>query len=489
MSQLPSRRAALRAVATTAGAVVIGFDPAGRNWAVAAPGAERGDALVGLPPLDGSLLTDDASLTAAADDFGHVVHRRPVAVLRPGSVDDVVAMVRFCNRHGLKVAPRGQGHGTNGQAQADGGLVIETAPLAGIGPVGPHSRTVTVGAGAKWSDLTKATLAHGLTPPVFTDYLELSIGGTLSVGGLGGQSHHHGAQADNVTELRVVTGAGELVRCSPTRHPDLFDAVLAGLGQCAVIVSATVRLHKAPTTVRHYLLPYGDLETFLADQRLLATDGRFGYVEGQVVPDANGAFNGYVLEAVSYDAHPDDAVLLAGLRHDPAGVQAENLDYYAFLDRLAASVEALKAAGLWAWAHPWLNLLIPGARAAAVAGDILGALTPADLGPGVVLLYPLLRERLHRPLLRMPDDPVPYLLAVLRTTPPEDTATVDRLLAANRAAYETTRAAGGTQYPVGSVPFGRADWRAHFGPAWPALAEAKRRFDPRDVLVPGQGIF
>ncbi|WP_431961876.1 FAD-binding protein [Actinacidiphila sp. bgisy160] len=490
MSRLPSRRTMLRAVATAGGAVVVGFDPAGRSWAVAATGTDRADgALVGLPRLDGTLLTDGASIGAAADDFGHIVHHRPVAVLRPGSVDDVVAMVRFCNRHGLKVAPRGQGHGTFGQAQADGGLVVETTPLARIGPVGPHSRTVTVGAGAKWSDVTRATLAHGLTPPVFTDYLELSVGGTLSVGGLGGQSHHHGAQVDNVTELQVVTGAGELVRCSPARHRDLFEAVLAGLGQCAVIVSATLRLVQAPATVRHYLLPYHDLGTFLGDQRLLVTDGRFGYVEGQVLPDANGAFRGYVLEAVSYDASPDDAELLAGLHHDTAGVQTENLGYFDFLDRLAASVAALKAAGLWDFAHPWLNLLIPGDKAAAVAGGILDALTPEDLGPGVVLLYPLLRERLHRPLLRAGRDPVPYLLAVLRTTPPQDSATVGRLLAANRAAFEATRAAGGTQYPVGSIPFSRADWRDHFGSAWPALAAARRRYDPRGILVPGQGIF
>ncbi|WP_329184493.1 FAD-binding protein [Actinacidiphila glaucinigra] len=490
MSRLPSRRAMLRTAATAAGAAVVGFDPIGRSWAAAGTAADRADdALVGLPHLDGTLLTDDASLGAAADDFGHIVHRRPAAVLRPGSVDDVVAMVRFCNRHKLKAAPRGQGHGTSGQAQVDGGLVVETTPLAHIGPVGPRSRTVTVGAGAKWSDVTRATLAHGLTPPVFTDYLELSVGGTLSVGGLGGQSHHHGAQVDNVTELQVVTGAGELVRCSPSRHRDLFEAVLAGLGQCAVIVSATLRLVKAPTTVRHYLLPYHDLGTFLADQRLLVTDGRFGYVEGQVVPDANGAFRGYVLEAVSYDAAPDDAALLAGLRHDAEGVQTEDLGYFDFLDRLAPSVAALKAAGLWDFAHPWLNLLIPGEKAAAVAGGILDALTPADLGPGVVLLYPLLREHLHRPLLRAGQDPVPYLLAVLRTTPPQDTATVDRLLAANRTAFEAARAAGGTQYPVGSVPFGRADWRVHFGSAWPALAAARRRYDPRGILVPGQAIF
>ncbi|GHD41940.1 hypothetical protein GCM10010335_44250 [Streptomyces galbus] len=112
------------------------------------------------------------------------MHRRPLAVLRPGSVRDVAAMVRFCARHRTPVAARGQGHAPSGQAQVRGGLVVETAPLAAIGALGPDSATVTVGAGAKWSDVARGTLAHSLTPPVFTDYLELSVGGTLSVGGI-----------------------------------------------------------------------------------------------------------------------------------------------------------------------------------------------------------------------------------------------------------------------------------------------------------------
>ncbi|MFG1664335.1 FAD-binding protein [Streptomyces sp. Y7] len=490
MSHTPSRRTLLRGLTVT-GAAVIGFAPATRTWATTT--TADGPELVGIPPLDGTLSTDEASLAAASDDFGHIVHHRPVAVLRPGSVRDVVTMVRFCNAHRLPVAPRGQGHATQGQAQVSGGLVIETAPLTRIGPLGPHSTTVTVGAGIRWSELAKATLAHGLTPPVFTDYLELSVGGTLSVGGIGGQTHRQGAQVDNVTELQVVTGAGEFVRCSASRRPDLFHAVLAGLGQCAVIVAATVRLVRAPRTVRHYLLPYDDLETFLEDQRALVREGRFDYVEGQISADPGGEFRVHTLEAVAYGPPagpaPDDTVLLRGLRHDPSGVQIADLSYYDFLDRLAPSVAALKEAGLWDWAHPWLNLLLPGRPTGALVSRMLDDLTPADLGPGVVLVYPIRRDRLTTPLMRAPDDATPYLFAVLRATPPEDTATVDRLLAANRTAYELAASAGGTQYPVGSIPFTRADWRTHFGPAWPRLARAKRTYDPRGILVPGQGIF
>lgn len=492
MPHTPSRRTALRGL-TAGGAAVIGFDPASRSWATTGSGSESGPDLAGIPALDGTLVTDEASLAAAFDDFGHIVHRRPVAVLRPGSVRDVVAMVRFCDTHRLSVAPRGQGHATNGQAQVQGGLVIETATLADIGSLGPDSTTVTVGAGVRWSEVAKAAIAHGRTPPVFTDYLELSVGGTLSVGGLGGQTHRHGAQVDNVTELQVVTGTGEFVRCSATRHSDLFHAVLAGLGQCAVIVAATLRLVPAPESVRHYLLPYDDLETFLDDQRTLVEDGRFDYVEGQVSADAGGAFRVYTLEAVAYGPPagpaPDDTVLLRGLRHNPSGVQQSDRPYYDFLDRIAPGVAALKEAGLWSYAHPWLNLLLPGGSTATVTRELLDALTPDDLGPGVVLVYPFLREHLTTPLLRTSRDAVPYLFAVLRATPPDDTATVERLLAANRVAYEVTAAAGGTHYPVGSVPFTRADWREHFGSAWRGLEVAKRTYDPRGILVPGQGIF
>jgi cytokinin dehydrogenase len=56
-----------------AGAAVLGFDPWNRSWITDT--SARID--VELPPLDGALLTDPASLSAVANDFGHIVSRRP----------------------------------------------------------------------------------------------------------------------------------------------------------------------------------------------------------------------------------------------------------------------------------------------------------------------------------------------------------------------------------------------------------------------------
>ena len=56
----------------------------------------------------------------------------------------------------------------------------------------------------------------------------------------------HGVQADNVLEMDVITGTGEKITCSASRHSDLFNAVRAGLGQVGVITSATLALMPAP---------------------------------------------------------------------------------------------------------------------------------------------------------------------------------------------------------------------------------------------------
>ncbi len=336
----PTRRGFVRGLA--AGALIAGFDPVTRHWVPSAP--VRGF-FAHVPPLDGRLLFDDADRAAAADDFGHIVHRRPVAVLQPGSIEDVAAMVRFCHAHRVPVAARGAGHATFGQAQAAGGLVIEMATLDAVSVAADR---VVVEAGARWSALLAETLPHGLTPPVLTDYLELSIGGTLSVGGFGGASHHYDAQVDNVLELEVVTGTGRRVVCSALRQPGLFHAVLAGLGQCAILVRATLRLLPAPAAARHYVLFYPSVTALTADQRRVVGDGRFSFVEGEAQAASVGSSGWqYFLEAAAfYDSTPpDDVALIGDLSYERGTEQIADLGYFDFLNRLTPAVAFLESTG------------------------------------------------------------------------------------------------------------------------------------------------
>jgi hypothetical protein len=475
-----SRRALLKGIFATS--VVVGFDLAGRSWVTE---ASAGGDFSQLPPLDGTLTTDPASLAAAADDFGHLVHRTPVAVLRPGSVEDVVKLTRFAREHGIRVAGRGKGHTAFGQSQAAAGVVIDMTTLDQIHSVGPDRAVVD--AGVVWRDLLLATTPMGLTPPVLTDYTRLTVGGTLSVGGVSGRSYVHGAQVDNVLELQVVTGEGELVTCSESANRSLFEAALAGLGLCAVIVRATVRLIPARERARTLRLFYPDAPAMLADLRFLIGAERFDHIRGMSVPTPAGF--AFFLEATSFYTSPAElpAGPTDGLDFIPGSQQTEDMTYFEYTDLVVKLIDSLNEAGLGGFPHPWLDLFVPGSEIDDFASRTIAALDPALFLPGsLILFYPFVKSRLRRPMLRVPDEEIFFLFDILRTVPHE---AAEAVVAENRRLYEENRALGGKFYTISAAPLGHHDWVKHFQPFWGRLASEKSRRDPDNVLGPGPGVF
>lgn len=489
MSREVSRRTFLRG-SLSAAVAVVGFDTVLRGWVSAAELPRGQFALAeGFPSFDGSLLTDGASLAAAADDYGHMVHRQPSAVLKPGSVNDVVEMVRFARRNRIKVGARGQGHSTQGQAQVEAGVVIDMSTLAAVLEVNPADALVE--GGTRWLDLLQQTIPQGLTPPTLVDFLELSVGGTLSLGGIGGQSFRHGPQVDNVLELQVVTGEGELVTCSPSHNRTLFDAARSGLGQAGLVVLARVRLIPAPPSARLYQAFYSDLPAFLSDLEGLIDDGRFDTVQGFAVADGAGGWL-YQLETTKYFApggEPDDSALLAGLSFNPGTQTAQDMPYFDYLNRLAPLVAFLRQVGAWDLPHPWVNLFVPAASAPAFIGETLGNTPAEDVGQGPILIYPFNRDKFTAPLFRVPEARHFFCFALLRNAVPPTPERAAGLVADNRALFERATELGGKRYPFDSVPMTKHDWQKHYQPAWGQLVSAKHTYDPEGILTPGQGIF
>lgn len=159
-----------------------------------------------------------------------------------------------------------------------------------------------------------------------------------------------------------------------------------------------------------------------------------------------------------------------------------------FANRLAPTVAFLKQSGAWFYPHPWLDLFVPETAVDRFVGEIVSDLTLADTGQGPVLLYPIATQRLRLPLFRVPDEEVVFLFSILPTAPP-DASAIAKMLANNRTFFERNRDNGGYRYAINAVPFSQADWKQHFDPVWGKLVSAKRRYDPDNLLTPGQGIF
>jgi cytokinin dehydrogenase len=168
----------------------------------------------------GRLSVDASDVAEASRDFGGVARAEPMAVFHPRAAGDVAGLVgaAFRSARGFRVSARGHGHSISGQAQAAGGVVVDMSrgrgPGAAVARALPvHSAAlgghyVDVWGGELWVDVLNWTLSHGgLAPRSWTDYLYLSVGGTLSNAGISGQAFHHGPQISNVYELDVVTGS------------------------------------------------------------------------------------------------------------------------------------------------------------------------------------------------------------------------------------------------------------------------------------------
>ena len=466
-----------RLARVTSGAALLALHPSCTSTQRSLPTGQllRND----LTDLSGTLLFDDAARQAAADDFGHIVRRLPLAVLKPGSVQDIVKLVQFANRRGLKIAIRGNGHAMFGQTQVDGGVVIDSSTLNSVRIVKSGGRpAIEAGPGALWGAVLDAAYAEKLTPPVNVDTGVLSVGGTISTSGFGGVTWRHGFQVDHVLELQVVTGHGQLVTCSDEHNRELFNSVLAGMGQCGIIVKAVMALVLAPTHVLFFVLNYDDLQTATADLTFLVKDGRFSHLEGRTAARPGGGFI-YQFEAGAfYDAPntPSESQLLAGLRS--VSRTARVMTYTEYYRRVPGRLPPLP--------HPWLYVCLPASRFVEYATRVFAS--PAEAAFATPRFSLWQRSSMKRPLARVPSEDLIARFQVSRQ-PPASFTDIDSLVRMNRTLYERARDIGGTRLTSTAIPFSQADWIQHYGPVWDSFRDAKGRFDPNNVLSPGQGLF
>uniref|UniRef100_A0A453CGZ5 Cytokinin dehydrogenase 1 FAD/cytokinin binding domain-containing protein n=1 Tax=Aegilops tauschii subsp. strangulata TaxID=200361 RepID=A0A453CGZ5_AEGTS len=311
--------------------------------------------------------------------------------------------------------------------------------------------------------------------------------------------------------------------------PDLFFAVLGGLGQFGIITRARILLQEAPPKVRWVRAFYDSFETFTKDQELLISmPEQVDYVEGFMVLDEHSirsssiAFPAridfspdfgsegrkkvyYCIEFAVHDFQPDGSSssvdhqvveLVAGrMSHMRSHMYSVEVSYFDFLNRVRMEEESLRRQGLWDVPHPWLNMFVPKHGIAQLKDLLMDTVLAGDF-QGAILVYPLLTDKWDgntSAVIPSAPDGVMYILSVLRSADPSrcGRGCVEEILEQHRrVADEACRAGGGIgakQY-LARQPT-QVHWRTHFGPSWDRFLARKARYDPVRVLGPGQGIF
>ncbi len=242
---------------------------------------------VGFDPGTRALYTMDASN-----------HRQvPLGVVRPDTVDDVVAAVAAAREFDVPVVPRGGGTSLAGNA-CGGGLVLDLTALDRLA-VDPGTRTAYVEPGVVLDDLRAAAAPHGLTfGPDPSTHRRCTLGGMIGNNSCGAHSVAWGTTLDNVVSLDVLTYDGVRMTVGPDTEPppelraladdnlavlrtefgrlgrqvsgyplhhllpengrDLAKALVGTEGTCVVVLGATVRLVEVPAERVLLVLGFAD---------------------------------------------------------------------------------------------------------------------------------------------------------------------------------------------------------------------------------------
>lgn len=437
------------------------------------------------------VLTDEGARESVATDFGRIVVREPRVVVRPASAKDVARVVKFAGRNSLSLATRGGGHSQSGQSLSHQ-IVLDMTSLDQVRSV--REDAATVQAGIKWRALVQHLAPQRLSPPVLTNNLDVTVGGTLSTGGLGVASWRYGTQADNCAELEVVTGTGDIVRCSEGANRPLFDAVRCGVGQFGVITEAVLNVRRYSPCYRSFYLLYDDLGALLDDLKMVMVDERFDYLEAWCVPCPQGfkhvagqhqpfAQWFFPLHATVETAEanaPEAAEKLAGLKFYKH-VYTEGGEVAEFFTRLDTLFALWRRGGYWDYMHPWMEGVLPWQTTGGYISQILAHLPPQALVGGHILLWPARGAASRVPLFLRPPSEFLMGFGILPAVPP---AFINEVLPRLRLASQALGMAGGKRYLSGWIDFDHEAWKAHFGEQWAAVTMAKQKFDPQGILNP-----
>ena len=193
-----------------------------------------------------NLLTAEAERRFAATDVLGFA-QLPAAVARPGSVDELQAIVQACAHARTPIVIRGGGASyTDGYThKVPNGIAIDTARLTGI-EINAQNATVTVEPGVTWAALRDALHPLGWRTPFWGPFsgLAATVAGSMSQHSISHGSGIWGVSADSAIGFDIITGTGEMLSTG-TAHFRHFGPDMAGLftGDCGALgVKARVRL-------------------------------------------------------------------------------------------------------------------------------------------------------------------------------------------------------------------------------------------------------
>ena len=236
---------------------------------------------------------------------------------------------------------------------------LDFSELTGVIDVDPVTQTAQVQGMCTYQDAVDACLPFNLVPPVVPQLKTTTLSAAMSTMAVAATSFRNGLPPENVGEMDVLTGTGEIVTCSPQHNAELFYGFAHANGSLGYAVRLQVELEKVFDYVELHHVRCHDLVEFqnaLAhaaahrrweDKRIYGLDGVvFSPTEQYLVVAFNSDY------APGTSDYTRDAIYYRSLQH-PTGVTHDYLTIRDYIWRWDTD---------WFWGSRALGAQAPGVR-------------------------------------------------------------------------------------------------------------------------------
>ncbi len=194
-------------------------------------------------------------------------------VVRPGSAQEVSAILKVANYYKLPVHTWGGGSGSQGGAlPMAGGVILDTKRMNRLLEIDLESRTITAETGMIFQQLEWYANEKGFSCMHIPSCLTCgTIGGALGHRGIGILSTKYGKIDDMCVSMEVVLPNGDVINTLPVpKHaagPDLNQIFIGSEGTLGVITKATFKLFEQPECRKHRAFLFPDMTSGFAAGR------------------------------------------------------------------------------------------------------------------------------------------------------------------------------------------------------------------------------
>ena len=225
------------------------------------------------------VVADEAGLQVFDCDALSAYRQSPLVVVLPNNRQQVIEVVRYANRAGVPIVPRGSGTSLSGGSlpRADG-ILLALGRMKAVLEIDYENGCVVVEPGVTNLNITKAVEANGFYyAPDPSSQIACSIGGNVAENSGGLHCLKYGLTTNNLLGVVFITPDGEEVRLGGKAGAqggiDILGLITGSEGLLGTVVEATVKILRKPPVTRTLLASFDNVHKAGAAVAAIIGDG------------------------------------------------------------------------------------------------------------------------------------------------------------------------------------------------------------------------